>query len=90
MNDHVHVHVLLTPTEGTALEKIVHSWKSFAANQIHLLGARRGPVWQDEYLDRIVRNEPEFLEKAKYILNNPWKRLPELQQYDWVGHEGES
>jgi REP element-mobilizing transposase RayT len=88
MNDHVHV--LVTPTDESALEGIVHSWKSFAANQIHAVGARRGSIWQDEYLDRIVRNEPEFLEKANYILNNPWKRWPELEQYVWVGHEGEN
>jgi REP element-mobilizing transposase RayT len=87
MNDHVHV--LLTPTEGVALEMIGHSWKSFAANCLHAGKSRRGAIWQDEYLDRIVRHEAEFLEKAKYILNNPWKRWPELAEYDWVGHEGD-
>ena len=30
----------------------------------------RGPFWQDESLDRIVRDEAELLEKWNYIIDN--------------------
>ena len=82
MNDHVHV--LVRPIAGFALEDLVHSWKSYSAN--HLLRAhhRVGVVWQDEYFDRIVRDEKEFRQKFEYILCNPWKRWPEVEEYTWV------
>jgi len=35
---------------------------------------RFGRIWQDEYFDRIVRDDEEFLQKLKYIAANPWKR----------------
>jgi putative transposase len=82
MNDHVHV--VVTPF-GLALEKITHSWKSYTANALQRMSGRLGRVWQDECYDRIMRNEEELLQKAKYTINNPWKRWPELEDYAWVG-----
>lgn len=36
---------------------------------------RKGKVWQNESYDRVIRNEDEFLEKLKYIANNPTRLL---------------
>jgi len=52
-----HVHVLVFPLEGYALHRIVHSWKSFSAKQLAKASGRTAPVWQREYLDRIVRSD---------------------------------
>jgi REP element-mobilizing transposase RayT len=49
MNDHVHV--LLRTFDGEALEKILHSWKSFTAHEMQRRYARRRRVRQDEYFD---------------------------------------
>ena len=81
-----HVHVLLKPIHENVLQSILHSWKSFTALRIQRQFGRQGAIWQDEYFDRIVRDEAEFLEKAQYILNNPRKRWPELEEYPWVGY----
>jgi hypothetical protein len=48
------------------------------------LGGINTPVWQDEYFDRIVRGEAELSQKAQYILGNPFKRWPELENYPQV------
>ena len=61
MNDHVHV--LVEPHTGRHLEEIVHSWKSFTANNMQRSGGRHGSVWQDEYFDRVVRDDAEYREK---------------------------
>jgi REP-associated tyrosine transposase len=82
MNDHVHV--LLNTMEPCRLEDLVHSWKSFTANRMQRDHGRRGRVWQDEYFDRIVRDEKEFEQKFKYIQGNPWSRWPDLETYRWV------
>jgi putative transposase len=82
MNDHVHV--LLEPLGTIRLQDILHSWKSFTARKLQKHFGRRGPIWQPESFDRIIRDEAEFVEKAQYILNNPLKRWPDLKHYKWV------
>ena len=83
MNDHVHV--IVEPIAGSNLSNITHSWKSFTANQLQTKFKRQGAIWQDESFDRIVRDEAEYLEKAQYINNNPFKRWPDLSEYEWIG-----
>ena len=72
MNDHVHV--LLSTIGSWRLEEVIHSWKSFTANQMQRDHGRCGRVWQDEYFDRIVRDEAELVQKFDYLRNNPWTR----------------
>ncbi len=79
-----HVHVLLKPLGNYQVERIVHSWKSFTAHKFQKECGREVPIWQEEYFDRIVRDEKEFLDKAQYIINNPLKRWPEGEEYPWV------
>ena len=74
-----HVHLLLTPIENPkggffSLTEILHSLKSFTGNKINNLLNRHGPLWQEEYFNRILRDETEFLEKWNYIRNNPVKK----------------
>ncbi len=87
-----HVHVIVKPHPGCELSQLTHSWKSFTANQLQRSFRRQGAVWQDESWDRIIRDEDEFWEKVEYLLNNPKKHWPEIQDYRWVGwrHSDES
>jgi len=80
-----HVHVLVYPHPDYPLSQLLHSWKSYTARRLQRPRQRVVPVWQDEYFDRIVRDESDLIEKAEYILGNPVKRWPEIQQYAWVG-----
>ena len=87
MNDHVHV--LVSPLGATRLQDVLHSWKSYTANQLQSAFGRFGRIWQEEYFDRIVRDDAELLEKTTYILNNARKRWPEVGHYQWVWVRGE-
>jgi putative transposase len=82
MNDHVHV--VVEPADGHRLEAIVHSWKSFTAHRFVRTGSRKGSVWQKEYFDRILRSELEMAEKLQYMLENPWRRWPGIEDYAWM------
>ncbi|XAM01134.1 class I tRNA ligase family protein [Phycisphaeraceae bacterium D3-23] len=92
-----HVHLLLTPymaDEGNwhSLSALLHSIKSFSANQINRVRGATGSLWLDESFDRIVRDEDEFYEKWNYIRNNPVKSglSDEQGQYEWLWElEGE-
>jgi REP element-mobilizing transposase RayT len=66
-----HVHVLVTPLGGSSIVDILHSWKSYSANQINQLLDRQGTVWQSESFDHIVRNEDALSRFEEYIRENP-------------------
>jgi REP element-mobilizing transposase RayT len=75
-----HVHLLLTPLELAerpgqffSLAEILHSIKSYSANQVNRLRSRKGTLWLDESYDRYIRSESDFEEKYWYIANNPSK-----------------
>jgi REP element-mobilizing transposase RayT len=83
-----HVHLLVETKNNHRLQDLVHTWKSFTAHRLQRECGRRDRIWQDEYFDRIVRDEEEFLEKAQYILNNPLKVWPDIEEYRWVSVKG--
>jgi D-tyrosyl-tRNA(Tyr) deacylase len=66
-----HMHALVTPVGEWSLEQIVHSWKSYTANQINRTLERTGQVWQHESFDHIVRDEQALLRFYDYIRLNP-------------------
>jgi hypothetical protein len=69
-----HVHAILKPIvrDGKAerLGELVGDLKSWTARAINRILGRRGLFWRDERYDRIIRNQAEYHEWAKYILGN--------------------
>jgi len=68
-----HVHVLFRPYEGHTITDILKSWKGFTAREINKRMKTQGTLWQAEFWDRLVRNEPHFHTYALYIRDNPEK-----------------
>jgi REP element-mobilizing transposase RayT len=66
-----HVHALVRPAKDNRLVDILHSWKSFTANQINHRLQESGQLWQHESYDHIVRNENAMQAIRHYIRNNP-------------------
>lgn len=82
-----HVHTVVRPYAGFELEQLLRSWKSFTASLWVKSHRRYGTVWQSEYYDRIIRDERELDEKIGYVLENPFRRWPEIEASAWVGPE---
>ena len=78
-----HVHLLLQPTRGYDLAHIMKGIKGASARQINSARDARGPLWQDESWDRLMRDEAEHHEKLKYMLDNPVKRGLIADGWDW-------
>ncbi len=73
-----HVHWLIRPfpkseSEFWSLGSILHSIKSYSAKQVPKVMKHIGTVWQDEWYDRIIRDEIEFEQTWEYIRQNPVK-----------------
>src|SRR3954453_10438214 len=68
-----HIHALVQPTGDKSLSEILHSWKSFTANEINRVTSRREELWMHESYARIVRDWEELLNWRRYIAGNPQK-----------------
>jgi type I restriction enzyme R subunit len=72
-----HVHVLFIPT--VPLPKLIQAWKSASATAIC-----KGPIWQRNYRDTLIRDVDHFVNAVRYIRNNPVKaRLSEGHYSLW-------
>ncbi len=78
-----HVHALITPLAGHTLSDILHSWKSYSAKQINKQLGQTGQFWQEEYFDRMIRDETHFAAVVDYIENNPVKAGLCAKPDDW-------
>jgi putative transposase len=77
-----HVHALMTPLPGHELEDILHSIKSFTANQINRLLESSGTLWQRDNYDHIVRDAEQLFAYQQYIAINPEKAF--LRSGDYI------
>ncbi len=77
-----HVHLLVEPqvesedAEGRPvfhrLATLLHSLKSYTVHEINHREQKKGPLWEKESFDRIIRSEADLQEKFHYICRNPW------------------
>jgi hypothetical protein len=48
-------------------------WSAEVATSINKHLHREGPLWQEDYFDRLIRDEEHFTNCARYIRRNPQK-----------------
>ena len=79
MPNHIHAIVFLEKNikRDLTLGSVVGAFKSIAANRwINVCKAEgnvAGKLWQRNYYEHILRNEKDYLEKRRYIEDNPDK-----------------
>jgi REP element-mobilizing transposase RayT len=64
-----HVHMLVE--SSVPMARWLGSLKSYTANVANERLGLKGPFWQDESYDHLVRNDDEFDRIQRYIENNP-------------------
>ena|SRR5579885_2367801 len=81
-----HAHAIFRIVDGSALDTILHSIKSFSAQMVNRALGRSGRVWVEESFDHIVRDERRWEEKIAYVRDNPVKRglVSRWQDYAWT------
>ena len=76
-----HVHVLAELKEAGTLAKVVHSWKSWTADEVNKALGRQGIVWCREYYDRLIRDLRHYGNVLGYIKKNYQSAL-------WIDEHG--
>ena len=77
-----HVHVIIKPNINHELGEILHSWKSFTANEAHKILPQDGHFWERESYDHLIGNDKEFYRIVEYVKQNPVKA--DLTDWKWV------
>jgi REP element-mobilizing transposase RayT len=79
-----HVHVVVRPYTGHTLSRILHSWKSYSANEANKLLQQTGKLfWQKESYDHWIRDDTERARLCAYVTNNPVKSRLCARPEDW-------
>ncbi|MCF7913163.1 MAG: transposase [Candidatus Cloacimonetes bacterium] len=73
-----HVHAIVRAFNDD-LDKIIHSWKSYTANQANKILGRTGNFWHKDYYNHIIRNDKEF----DYQINYVWLNAEKAGLRDW-------
>src|SRR5882672_1169499 len=66
-----HVHLLAAPRSRYSLSDIMHSIKSYTAQEANKILGRKGRFWFEDYFDRYIRNAKHFENTVQYIKGNP-------------------
>ncbi|HTS13587.1 MAG TPA: transposase [Candidatus Limnocylindrales bacterium] len=85
-----HIHVLLTPSDETTLERSVQFIKGGSAKRIRDQLLFRFPVWQRGFSDHRVRDAADYSAHYAYLLENPVKAglVIAAGDYKWSSASG--
>jgi putative transposase len=83
-----HVHVIFKPLRHHILSQILHSWKSFTANEIKRICGKTGNLWMRENFDHIIRSWDHLTKFREYIRKNPEKA--ELRKDEYLLGKGKN
>ena len=79
-----HVHVVVWPKSPETLSRILHSWKSYSANEANRRLQRVGEsFWQTESYDHLIRDETDSARCCQYTTSNPVNARLCAQPEDW-------
>lgn len=82
-----HIHLLIEILGDHTMSDIMHSLRSYTANEINRLLGRSGTLWMPEYYDRYIRDQRHYEIATNYILNNPVKAglAQRPEEWPWCG-----
>jgi hypothetical protein len=65
------MHLILTPSDETTLEKAMMLIKGGSSHRIHLQRESKLQIWQPGFHEESVRDQTDYRRKVEYIRMNP-------------------
>lgn len=78
-----HLHVMLTPSVTTSLEKSVQLIKGGSSFTIHRQRELKIEIWQEGFHDWTIRDQKDWHAKVQYIRMNPVRANLIMNAEDW-------
>jgi len=66
-----HLHLLLTPTDATSLEKAMQLIKGGSSHEIHRKRGSGMEIWQAGFHEATIRDTADYFSRVRYIQMNP-------------------
>ena len=71
-----HAHLIYSPRRrddgwSYTLPEIMKAIKGRSAREINIALKRRGPVWQEEFFDHVLRSNDSLVDRVDYVCQNP-------------------
>jgi len=79
-----HLHLLLTPSGDTSLEKAMQLVKGGSSHEIHRLLENKLQIWSSGFHEATIRNLEDFEVKRQYIRMNPVEAALVEKAEDWA------
>jgi len=89
MPDHVHlIYSPLRREDGWSYSspEIMKSIKGRSARRINVALQRKGPVWQEEVFDHVLRSNDSLVDRVEYVCQNPVRAaiVRTEAEYPWI------
>ena len=78
-----HLHLLITPSPTTSLEKAMQSIKGGSSYRVHKQRNQKIELWQVGFHDWTIRDYNDWQTKVEYIRNNPVRAKLVEKPQDW-------
>ncbi|SRR5713226_3114054 len=78
-----HLHLLLTPSPTTSLEKAMQFIKGGSSHQIRKARNQKTEIWQVGFHDWTIRDRSDWQAKVEYIHDNPVRAKLVEKPQDW-------
>jgi len=80
-----HGHIIVRPLKIT-LSDLMQRLKGSSSYKANISMKRRGPLWQHESFDHILRTDENLRSNMEYICNNPVRAglVDHWQKYPWT------
>jgi putative transposase len=78
-----HLHLMLTPSATTSLEKALQLIKGGSSYRIHKARNQKMEIWQVGFHDWTIRDSNDWQTKVKYIRTNPVRAKLVQKPEDW-------
>jgi putative transposase len=69
-----HWHALIWPQYPLLIWQVLHDVKKTTTLRLHSRRGSRGPLWQHQFWDRLVRHEREFQQRLECMHLNPVRK----------------
>jgi putative transposase len=83
-----HVHILMTPSTGNGVSKLMQSLGRYYVMYINKTHNRSGTLWEGRYKSTLVDSEHYFLTVSRYIELNPVRAnmVQHPAEYPWTSY----
>jgi len=86
-----HVHLIYSPLRrkdgwNNSLPEIMKIIKGRSARLINRALSRKGPVWQEEFFDHVLRSNDSLVDRVDYVCQNPVRAglVTTEANYPWI------